>query len=529
MNSFHLKSAQWHSSGKRLFSYGNPQSGVENPDIYRKNYGVALWNAGYDGAMDFAYQYPYGDIWNDYDSQSTHYRDHVFAYPTSNGVIDTIQWEGWREGVDDTRYVASLIKKDGSTVSAKAIVSAGLANNDNMTTIRKNVISQILDSQVNHAPQLATIGNKSVPIGNLLTFTVSATDLDNNSLTYSASNLPANATFNPATRTFTWTPASSQAGTYTVTFAVTDGSLTDSESVRISATALNRAPVLATIGNKSVPTGNLLTFTVSATDLDNNSLTYSASNLPANATFNPATRTFTWTPASSQAGTYTVTFAVTDGSLTDSESVRISATALNRAPVLATIGNKSVPTGTLLTFTVSATDLDNNSLTYSASNLPANATFNPATRTFTWTPTSSQAGTYTVTFAVTDGSLTDSESVRISATALNPLEETSVNRAPALARFKNMVVSAGRFLTFTVSATDLDSNSLTYSASNLPTNAIFNPATRTFSWTPTPSQAGTYMVTFAVTDGLLSDIDSVRITVNAVPKSKFITKSVAVN
>ena len=43
-----------------------------------------------------------------------HYRDHVFAYPTSNGVIDTIQWEGWREGVDDTRYVATLIKKDGS-------------------------------------------------------------------------------------------------------------------------------------------------------------------------------------------------------------------------------------------------------------------------------------------------------------------------------------------------------------------------------------------------------------------------------
>ena len=46
-----------------IFSYGNPQVGVENPEIYRKNYGFALWNAGYDGAMDFAYQY---QVWSKY-------------------------------------------------------------------------------------------------------------------------------------------------------------------------------------------------------------------------------------------------------------------------------------------------------------------------------------------------------------------------------------------------------------------------------------------------------------------------------
>jgi len=138
--------ARWHSYGKRIYSYGDPQAGIENPEIYRKNYGVTLWNAGYDGTMPFAYQHKYDDIWNDFDSQETHFRDHVFAYPTSNGVIDTIQWEGFREGVDDTRYVASLIKKEGSNTSAKTIVSAGLSNNENMTSIRKKVIEQILPS-----------------------------------------------------------------------------------------------------------------------------------------------------------------------------------------------------------------------------------------------------------------------------------------------------------------------------------------------------------------------------------------------
>ena len=95
--------------------------------------------------MNFAYQYGFGNnIWNDFDSG--HVRDHVFAYPTSDGVIDTIQWEGWSEGVDDTRYVATLMKKEGSDTSARAIVSGSLSKGEDMQTIREKVIDRILIS-----------------------------------------------------------------------------------------------------------------------------------------------------------------------------------------------------------------------------------------------------------------------------------------------------------------------------------------------------------------------------------------------
>ncbi len=114
------QAAQWHSYGKRVLSYDNPQVGVENPEIYRKNFGFALWNAGYDGAMNYAYQHGAGSIWNDFDD--SYLRDHVFAYPVSNGVIDTIQWEGWREGVDDTRYLATLMKKGVSASSVRLLL-----------------------------------------------------------------------------------------------------------------------------------------------------------------------------------------------------------------------------------------------------------------------------------------------------------------------------------------------------------------------------------------------------------------------
>ena len=99
-------------AGTRTFMYGNRQVGVEDPYMYRKNYGLLLVRSGYDGAMNYAYQHGFDDIWNDFDH--SHYRDHVFAYPITDGVIDTIQWEGYREAVDDTRYLATLAELDTS-------------------------------------------------------------------------------------------------------------------------------------------------------------------------------------------------------------------------------------------------------------------------------------------------------------------------------------------------------------------------------------------------------------------------------
>ncbi len=99
---------KWHSVGSEAFCYANPQVGVEDPLLYRRNFGLLLWQNGFDGAMDYAYQHAFGHIWDDFDDHT--YRDHVFAYPTMNGVVDTIEWEGFREGVDDVRYATTLEK-----------------------------------------------------------------------------------------------------------------------------------------------------------------------------------------------------------------------------------------------------------------------------------------------------------------------------------------------------------------------------------------------------------------------------------
>jgi hypothetical protein len=92
---------------------------------------------------------------------------------------------------------------------------------------------------------------------------------------------------------------------------------------------VNGAPVFAAGGeSQSVDENRALTFGVSATDPDGDALTYSASGLPAGASFDPATQQFSWTPSYTQAGTYTVTFTASDGtksySLSGSKDVTIT-------------------------------------------------------------------------------------------------------------------------------------------------------------------------------------------------------------
>jgi hypothetical protein len=142
--------AKWHGKGKKIFSYGNPQGGLENPEIYRANYGIGFWSVGYDGEMTYAYQHSMGpNIWNDWDTPHSstgnwYYRDIVFAFPTSDGVIDTIGWEGQREAVNDVRYVATLTSKTGSDTLAQTIVGDSVAKGESMATTRKRIIEQIL-------------------------------------------------------------------------------------------------------------------------------------------------------------------------------------------------------------------------------------------------------------------------------------------------------------------------------------------------------------------------------------------------
>ena len=113
----------------------------------------------------------------------------------------------------------------------------------------------------------------------------------------------------------------------TLTIRVSDGELEDFEIITIKVKKVNWSPILETIGDKSVNENSLLSFSISATDADGDTITYSAQNLPFGATF--IGQTFSWTPSSGQAGTYQVTFIASDGQDTDSETITITVNSIN--------------------------------------------------------------------------------------------------------------------------------------------------------------------------------------------------------
>jgi hypothetical protein len=393
--------------------------------------------------------------------------------------------------------------------------------------------------KINSAPVMANIGNKTIFKGQNLAFAVSSTDINGDPLTYSASNLPPGATFNPATATFQWTPA--QSGVYSnVHFEVSDGMAVDTENITITA---NNIPELAVIPyNKTVTFGRDFTLNVSIDPkgtgiagvqlniavnksilrinniiegnlfkqggastifnggvIDNPKGTvaniYGAITCPSNVTTQGTFITINATAigASGKSG-----FDISNIMVTDQLGASVvhnltnGTIKINDPPVFTPINNRTVNEGKLLSFNVTATDIDGDILSYSALNLPSGATFNKTAKTFIWTPTFFQSGTYKdVHFEVTDGALTFEN---ITITVIN------VNRAPTFTPIPSngSVFNEMDIIDISANATDLDNDTLNYSIKidnrQVSTSSSYN-------WTTNYSTAGNHVINISVSDG----------------------------
>ena len=86
---------------KKMSEYGTQ---LRQKQALRRQYGMAAYLSGWNCVCNYAHHYgPYNDA-------SSPYKPMVFAYGCGNGVIDTLQWEGFREGIDDIRYATLMIR-----------------------------------------------------------------------------------------------------------------------------------------------------------------------------------------------------------------------------------------------------------------------------------------------------------------------------------------------------------------------------------------------------------------------------------
>jgi gliding motility-associated-like protein len=428
----------------------------------------------------------------------------------------------------------------GATYPVTITVTDDGTNPDNLTA---SETFNIVVAEANVAPVLDPIGDKNVDEQALLTFTAIATDQDlpPQTLTFSldAASITAGMSIT-SDGVFTWTPDETQGGAiYPVTITVTDNgtnpdNLIASETFNINVAEVNAAPVLDPIGDKNVDEQALLTFTATATDQDipaqTLTFTLDAASITAGMSITSG-GVFTWTPDETQGGaTYPVTITVTDNgtnpdNLTASETFNITVAEVNVAPVIANVpATVTIPEMVPYSFTATATDSDIpvQTLTFSLSaGAPTGAAIDPSTGEFTWMPTEAQGpGVYTFDVIVSDGSLTDAQSITITV--------DEVNIAPVLADVPvSVTIPEMVVYSFTATATDEDlpANTLTFTLGvTAPTGAAIDPSTGVFTWTPTESQGpGIYTFDVIVSDGSLTDTQSIIITVDEVNVAPVLT------
>jgi uncharacterized repeat protein (TIGR01451 family) len=218
---------------------------------------------------------------------------------------------------------------------------------------------------------------------------------------------------------FTYDPEDDWSGVDSFTYKANDTHAdSNTANVTVTVAAVNDPPVLGAIGPRSTAEWVPLMFTATATDIDvpADTLTYSLADgaggsVPEGAGIGSTSGDFSWTPTEAQGpGIYTFDVCVSDGSLSDCETISVTVSEVATPPVAVpdaydVIANHilMVPAPGVLANDSDA-DIPADTLTaiLDSSTTHGSLTFN-ADGSFTYTPDAMWSGIDTFTYKVYDG------------------------------------------------------------------------------------------------------------------------------
>lgn len=153
--------------------------------------------------------------------------------------------------------------------------------------------------------------------------------------TLSGWSMPSHGTIRMINNQFEYTPNIGYIGLDGLTYSFTDqsGAVSNTGTISLTVSPPNTPPT-DTPANYTLQEDTQFTGTLSGSDINGNSLTYTASTLPSHGTLTIIGNTFTYNPNANYAGTDSFIYRVSDG--TDSSSgaqIDITITPVADAPV----------------------------------------------------------------------------------------------------------------------------------------------------------------------------------------------------
>ena len=350
---------------------------------------------------------------------------------------------------------------------------------------------------VNNSPVLTSIFNQTTNEDIAKAVTLSGSDADGDSLTYSATSDESNVTPSISGTTLTLTPTVNWSGSANITAKVNDGKIDSvTKTFTLTVSAVNDAPVIGDVSNQTTNEDTAKTINLSGSDIEGSSLTYSASSSTPNITISISSSTITLTPAANFNGNSTISIKTNDGAVDSAiKTFILTVSAVNDTPVVGSVSTQTTNEDIAKTVTLSGSDADGDSLTYSASSSSGSVTPSISGATLTLTPAANWNGNSTITIKANDGTLD-------SPTKTFTLTVSAVNDRPTLASISNQSTPENNVKAYTLVGADADvGDTLTYSATSTNSNVAPSISNTTLSLTPASAWFGTATITAKVNDG----------------------------
>ena len=431
-------------------------------------------------------------------------------------------------------------------------------------------------ANVNEAPVITSnAGGNSATVnrsenGTAVT-TVLAGDQDGNSVIYSIAGGADAARFTISSTTgalsFIAAPnyeAPTDVGAnniYDVIVRASDGTLSDTQTIAVTVTNINEAPVLTSNGGGSsaaisLQENTLTVTTVAATDPENATLTYSIFSGADAARFTINAQTgalqFVSNPdfeASADAdhnNAYLVTVAASDSRSTVTQDLTITVTGVNEAPIITSSGGADSVSGTFnenstsTVYVVNSTDPEGTARIYSIAGGAdaARFTINSSTGQMRFLSAPNYEApadvggdnVYDVVVRASDGVLSDTQALSISVVNLNEAPVFTSNGGGFSA---NIAMAENASTVTTVAATDPDGLAVNYAITGGLDAALFaiDPNTGLLRFisaanfeSPTDNGANNvYNVNVRASDGSVSTTQTIAVTVTNLNEAPLIT------
>ncbi|WP_418953954.1 tandem-95 repeat protein, partial [Vibrio parahaemolyticus] len=343
------------------------------------------------------------------------------------------------------------------------------------------------------------------------------TDVDGDKLSIESASVPKEqGTVEVVNGKLVFTPAENFNGDAEITYIVTDGTLTDQATVKVTVNAVNDTPVVeSSIADQTLAedfTPYTIDLNTAFSDVDNvdGELTFSVSG-NSNIQVAIVNGIATFTPTADWNGSEALTFTATDPS-GESVSQTVNFTVVPVADIVADSARVVEDTPTIIKVLGNDTfEGDDKVVSLDTNNGPANGTVsvNPD-GSVTYTPNDNYHGADSFTYIVTSGGVSESTTVNV--------DVTPENDAP-VAKDDTTITDEDTPVTIDVlpNDTDVDGDKLSVESASVPKEqGTVEVVNGKLVFTPAENFNGQAEITYTVTDGQLTDEAKVTVTVNPV-------------